>query len=60
MSSRLFPRDTSNLWKPSDAGGELDFGEQAKDSVRYSVEEACTAFYVVLADRVEDHSKVFS
>ena len=57
MPSQLFARDASNLFKASDAGGELDLREQAKQHVRYSVEEASTALPVVPAGRVENHSK---
>ena len=60
MPSQLFARDASNLFKSSDAGGELDLREKAKHYVGYSVEEASTALPVVPAGRVENHSKVFS
>ena len=60
LSSQLFARDASNLFKSSGASGELDLREEAKHDVRYSVEEADTALPVVPAGRVENHSKVFS
>lgn len=58
MPSQLFARDASNLCNSSDAGGELDLRKKAKPCVRYSLEEASTAVPVVLAGRVENHSKL--